>query len=254
MTSLVTSPDIYVDGYIAYTFTPQVAEIYLAYLFKVGPKRVQAFGIHNWPGVFFVADPPMNHCRLRQIGNGRYAWLLDYVIRPGGSVIPQQVWSPQGQEGWDQERWCRTVEQSEAQLHVPVFFVNADGSLGVQASQAAVGNMSLRDPDEPVPLSNGAHINIRIRWPGHTPFDEQTLARNQTPARNPITLSKLVRQVGRKVLKFFEYCKHAPCDPDSKWTVGPNHITPDEVVLIGLVQVSMGSWMPILQLMNRIIT
>ncbi|KAH9000350.1 hypothetical protein EDB92DRAFT_491428 [Lactarius akahatsu] len=204
MTSLVTSPDIYVDGYIAYTFTSQVAEIYLAHLFKAGPKRVQAFGIHNWPGVFFVADPPMNHCRLRQIGNGRYAWLLDYVIRPGGSVVPQQLWSPQGQECWDQERWCRTVEQSEAQLHVPVFFVNADGSLGVQASQAAVGNMSLRDSNEPAPLGNGLYVNIRIRWPGRALFEQQTLLRNQTPTRNAITLSQFVMQVGRKVLKFFE--------------------------------------------------
>jgi hypothetical protein len=93
----MTSPDLRVDGYLSYTFTPQLAEIYLAYLFKVDPKRLQAFGVQNRPGAFFVVNPPMNHCRPQHIGNGIYAWLLDYAIRRGGSVVPQQLWSPQGQ-------------------------------------------------------------------------------------------------------------------------------------------------------------
>ena len=35
--------------------------------------------------------------------------------------------------------------------------------------------------------------------------------------------------------------------------VGHDNITPDEVMLIGIVQVSEGSWMPILQLMHRVV-
>ena len=35
--------------------------------------------------------------------------------------------------------------------------------------------------------------------------------------------------------------------------VGYGNITADEVMLIGLVQVSEGSWMPMLQLMERVI-
>jgi hypothetical protein len=35
--------------------------------------------------------------------------------------------------------------------------------------------------------------------------------------------------------------------------LGHGHITSDEVMLIGIVQVSEGSWMPILQLMTRIV-
>ena len=151
----MTSPDLRVDGYLSYTFTPQVAEIYLAYLFKVDPKRVQAFSDHNWPGAFFVTDPPMNHCRPQHIGNGRYAWLLDYAIRRGGSVVPQQLWSPQ-----DQGDWRRNVEQ--ARLYIPVFFVNVDGSLGVAASHAAAGQMSLRDANEPAPVGDGITTKIHI--------------------------------------------------------------------------------------------
>jgi hypothetical protein len=35
--------------------------------------------------------------------------------------------------------------------------------------------------------------------------------------------------------------------------VGHGSITCDEVMLIGIVQVSEGSWMPILQLMQRVV-
>jgi hypothetical protein len=151
----MTNPDLRVDGYLSYTFTPQVVEIYLAYLFKVDPKRVQAFGVYHWPGAFFIADPPMNHCRPQQIGNGKYAWLLDYAIGRGGSVVPQQLWSPQGQGDWR-----RYVEQ--ARLYIPVFFINADGSLGVPVSHAAAGQMSLRDAHEPAPLGDRTTTKIRI--------------------------------------------------------------------------------------------
>ncbi|KAF8269794.1 hypothetical protein EI94DRAFT_1724348 [Lactarius quietus] len=242
----MASPDLRIDGYLSSTFTPQVAEIYLSRIFRAEPQSVQAFSVHYWPGAFFVADPPMNHCRPEHIGNGRYAWLLDYVVRHGGSVVPQQLWSPPGEGGW------RRVEQ--VQLHLPIFFVNADQSLGAPVSQAAAGQMSLQYPSEPVPLqpSDTTAMTVRIMWPGYTPFDKHVMVRNQTPARNPITLEKFVKYVGRSVQRFLE-CDQLPCDPHSKWTVGPHHITPDEVVLIGVVQVSAGSWMPILQLMNRII-
>ena len=35
--------------------------------------------------------------------------------------------------------------------------------------------------------------------------------------------------------------------------VGRGNITYDEVMLIGILQVSAGSWVPILQLMNRVV-
>jgi hypothetical protein len=35
---------------------------------------------------------------------------------------------------------------------------------------------------------------------------------------------------------------------DPRWFIGRGGITPDDVVLIGAVHVSRGSWMPILQL------
>jgi hypothetical protein len=52
----------------------------------------------------------------------------------------------------------------------------------------------------------------------------------------------------------FQDCERAPLhDPNAKWLVGYGRITYNEVMLIGVVQVSAGSWMPILQLMNRVV-
>lgn len=147
--------DLCVDGYLSHTFTPQGAEGYLACLLKVAGKRVHTFGAHNWPGAIFIDSPPMYHCRPQHIGNGRYAWLLDYAVGSGGSVIPQQLWFPQGQG--DRRHY---VEQT--QLYIPVFFVNMDGTLGVPVPHAAAGQTSLRDANEPAPLDNRTTTKIRI--------------------------------------------------------------------------------------------
>jgi hypothetical protein len=148
-------PSLHIDGYISLTFTPQVASIYLCYLFKVSdPRMVQAIDVEGSPRTFFVTNA-MPHCTPHHIGHNRYAWLLDHAMRPGGTVVPQQLWSPQGQGDWR-----RYVEQ--AQLHLPVFFVNVDGSLGVPIAYAAVGQMSLRNAHEPPPLGDRTTTKIRI--------------------------------------------------------------------------------------------
>lgn len=98
--------------------------------------------------------------------------------------------------------------------------------------------MSLRDPKEPTPLGIVSSIMIHINWPGYPPFDHMILVRTQTPARNPMTLKRFLQHVGRKVQRFLADCERVPCDPHSKWIAGPNHITPDEVILIDVVQVS----------------
>jgi hypothetical protein len=148
-------PNLHIDGYIAYTFGPQVASIYLCSLFKIDDaRRVQAIDLEGWPRTFFVTNP-MPHCRGLHIGNNRYAWLLDHAIRSGGSVVPQQLWFPQGQGDWR-----RYVEQ--ATLYLPVFFVSADGSLGVPVPHAAEGLISLRNGNDTPPLGERTTAKIRI--------------------------------------------------------------------------------------------
>jgi hypothetical protein len=144
--------DFLTDGYITYTFRPQAAANYLTVLFKANPSDVHTF-LHK--GAFFVWNQPTLWTQPPFNFNGRQAWLLDYHITPGGSVVPQQIWFPQGQGDWR-----RYVEQ--AQLQMPLFFVNADGNLGVPVTNAAAGQMYLRGAGDPAPFGDKTTTKIRI--------------------------------------------------------------------------------------------
>jgi hypothetical protein len=144
-----------IDSYIAYTFTPLGAKNYLAILFKVEPQTVEtflhqgaAFFVWNQPLLPDLTSPPLSF-------NGAPAWLLDYRIQPGGTVVPQQLWIPQGQG--DLRRY---VEQ--APLQMPLFFIQENGTLGVPIANAVEGQMFLRGARHPAPFGMKATTKIRI--------------------------------------------------------------------------------------------
>jgi len=107
-----------------------------------------ALFVWNQPLLPDLTSPPLNV-------NGRHAWSLDYRIQPGGSVVPQKLWFPQGQEDWR-----RYVGQ--ASLQMPLFFIQEDGTLGVPIANAAAGQMFLRGARHPAPFGEKATTKIRI--------------------------------------------------------------------------------------------
>jgi hypothetical protein len=144
-----------IDSYIAYTFAPLGAKNYLAILFKIEPEMVQtflhqgaAFFVWNQPLLPDLTSPPLSF-------NGVPAWLLDYSIQPGGTVVPQQLWLPQGQG--DLRRY---VEQ--APLQMPLFFNQENGTLGVPIANAIEGQMFLHGARHPAPFGLKATTKIRI--------------------------------------------------------------------------------------------
>jgi hypothetical protein len=141
-----------IDSYIAYTFAPQGANIYLANLFKIDPQTVQIF-LHQ--GGFFVWNQPLLPNLTPLNFNGHRAWLLDYHIQPGGTVVPQQLWFPQGQGDWRSH-----IEQ--APLQMPLFFIQENGTLGVLIANAVEGQMFLRGARDPAPFGLKATTKIRI--------------------------------------------------------------------------------------------
>jgi hypothetical protein len=212
----MSSLNLLIDGYISYMFGPQVASLYLCSLLQVqDPRQVQVIHSPQWPRMIFVANR-MPHCRAHhQIGPNQFAWLLDHTVAPdGGSVVPHQLWVPQGQGD-------RPPYVTRAQLHLPVFFFNADGSLGVPVAYAAAGQISLRNANEPPPLGERTTTKIRIsvcffvvdarsihslllpQWPGYMTSEQQLELRDQTPARNPITLERFVKRLGSRVRQYF---------------------------------------------------
>lgn len=96
------------------------------------------------------------------------------------------------------------------------------------------------------------------------------MTRDQTAAHRTITLEKLAKRVARAVCKFLEVSTLQSCScrepgltskqdatgqhcQNPNWRVGTHGgITSNDIVLIGFIHVSQGSWQPILEL-NRYI-
>ena len=204
------------DGYISHTFTPQMADFFPAQLFKVGNSAsIQAIRDPNGSGAYFVFNNPSHYSPPPLTIGGRGAWVLDYDVRSGGSVVPQELWVPQGQG--DRRRYV-----SQAQFRMPVFFVCNDGSLGVSALNAAAGHIQLRDIVLPPPLQDKTSVKIRIavrtlffcaarsfftyyvvpQWRGHGTSEQQVQLRDRTPSKNPIAFDRFVKHVGSRVRQF----------------------------------------------------
>ena len=158
-TSLASSDvgAVLTDGYLSRTFTPQRAEhIIVKLLFNVGNSAsIETIPDPNGSGAYFVFNRPSFYSPTPLTINGRGAWVLDYAVRAGGSVVPQQLWVPQGQG--DSRHYVE-----HAQFRMPVFFVNMNGDLGVPVMNAAAGHMQLRGA-HPLPLLfNMTTTKIRI--------------------------------------------------------------------------------------------
>jgi hypothetical protein len=204
------------DGYISYTFTPQLAKNFLVKHFKVADSAsIEAIPDPNGDGAYLVFNHPSYYSPPPLTINGRGAWVLDYDVKSGGSVVPQQLWFPQG-EG-DRRRYV-----DQARFRMPVFFVNRNGGLGVPVLNAAAGHMQLRDAHLPPSFMEKTTTKIRIgvctwfslsylfpityhigsQWPGYAPWERQVQLRDQTPAKKPIGSDRFVRHVGIRVGQF----------------------------------------------------
>jgi len=134
-----------------------MAEFFLVrLLFKVNDKNlIQAFRDQTGSNAFLVFNPPSHYSPPPLSSHGRGVWTLDYPVMNGGSVVPQELWVPQGQG--DRRRYV-----DQAQFRMPVFFVNRSGGLGVPVLNAAAGHMELRDIHLPPPLADKTTVKIRI--------------------------------------------------------------------------------------------
>ena len=144
--------DYLTDGYISYTFTSRNAEFYVVHLFRRDAASVQA--IRDGNGAYSVFIPPSYFSPPIRTQYGD-TWVLDHPVRTGGSVVPQQLWVPQGQG--DRRRYV-----DQAQFRMPIFFVNRNGGLGVPVMNAAAGQMQLRDVYLPPSLIDKTTAKIRI--------------------------------------------------------------------------------------------
>ncbi|KAN0107453.1 hypothetical protein V8E52_010130 [Russula decolorans] len=238
--------DLCIDGYIAQMFGPQAAQKYHVSLRREpGQTQLQA----DVAGTdAFLATP------LPGPTSGQHGWVTDYAVKDRGPVIRQKIWTPKKES--DKRRWV-----DHDQLHPPIFFIHKDGKdLGLPLMDAAGGDCRcLRGAEETAPVGTSAHAEIRINWCGYLDWSRQILIQRQTQPKETISLETFAKNVAKKTKDFMENAKNKEmiaenkdndCDQPERYPIGDEHISPGDVILIGTVQVSHGSWMPILQLNN----
>ncbi|KAI0322813.1 hypothetical protein OF83DRAFT_1026798, partial [Amylostereum chailletii] len=161
-----------------------------------------------------------------------------------GPVIPQRLWSPL-------YRRIREVVVDNSPLCMPIFFVHHDtGRVGIALSEAlAKKHYVLHGDGHAVDLGGKVTTHIRILWKGYHEFKRQIQIQDQTRERNPIILGKLVEHVARTVQRFL--AQPPPVvegEYDTRWRVGSGGIQINDIVLVGVVHTSAGSWQPLLRL------
>ncbi|KAH9955296.1 hypothetical protein BC827DRAFT_1141698 [Russula dissimulans] len=224
-------------------FGPEDVGSYLPRILRVETQPLRLNVSHEWPQVFFITSPVVQNARPCLSINGQPAWLLDYAIQPVGTVVPQMIWSPRLFSG--------SQRSANLLLRMPIFFAQTDRvNIGLPLVQAVAGDCkTLLNAGAAAPVGDCSTTYIRINWPGYPEWTTQIMIKDQTSEHNTISLEKFARRLASVVSRFMNEAQKTHCR-EPNWLVGIGGITVEQVILIGAIHVSQGSWQPILQL-NR---
>ncbi|TFY73679.1 hypothetical protein EWM64_g10333 [Hericium alpestre] len=234
------------EGCISFTFGLQYAEHYLRYLLKTEPRSLTSYMVSpasGWAGSYSIRQAALPTFRPNaQSSEGHPLLLIDYKADlRRGSIVPQSLWTPHSPT--DQHQYVQS-----ASLSLPIFFVHENGAVGLSVADAAAGRcQSLRGAGLPADMRDKASTHIRINWPGCVEWKRQFQTKDETEQRNPITLERLVRHVGRSIDHFLQQHEVDPKHPIPHWRIGHGGIARDNITVLGVCHVTSGSWMPILQ-------
>jgi hypothetical protein len=144
---------LYTHGYIARMIGAMQAPRYFTQLLRFDERNIQ---LAVSSGAFLLLHPAVENVRpITHIGNSP-AWLLDYMLRDVGTVVPQRLWAPTTTS--DAQRY------GTVPLNMPIFFIQSDRTtLGLPLNQAASGNCSvLLNARHPAPVGHIHTTFIRI--------------------------------------------------------------------------------------------
>jgi len=154
-------------------------------------------------------------------------------------LLPQKSYRPHTQS--DRRRYVEEVE-----LEAPIMFhVQNPQGCGISLRDALNSKfMRLIGRDDLMFVNRGPSVSIRLMWPGYAPWSRQIPTRDFRSPPGPITRSKLAKNVAKTVHRFINEVQNTAMeeDADPQWKVGRNHIALDDLILVGLQHVSMGSW------------
>ncbi|KAF7294488.1 hypothetical protein MKEN_01441300 [Mycena kentingensis (nom. inval.)] len=164
-----------------------------------------------------------------------------------GPFVPQLMYKPHTNS--DRRRYVEEVDL-EAPIH---FWVENPSECGIPLADALHSRVRrLLKRDETVFEGRGPSVSIRLEWPGYRQWSRQIPTKDFRSPPGPITRAKLAKNVAKCVQRFIQERQGQPMedDADPRWRVGsgPNHIKLEDLVLVSIHHVSMGSWQPHLRL------
>ncbi|KAH9976704.1 hypothetical protein BGW80DRAFT_1456815 [Lactifluus volemus] len=239
------------DGYIAWSFQNESAmQHFCSVLRKDTLPPLKPMSLPEREGLFLAVDhgPPPNIPPHISDSNGRDFWVLDRTVVSRGPVVPQMMPTP------------LTVSDVSGRsdlsdLQFPIFFEHLDGQLGLSLEAAAAGQCeTLRNAHEYAQLGVWSTTHICIAWLGYDRFARQVRVRDVTPTHDPVTVATFAHRIGQFVDTFLTDCKPDPkCTSlDAQlWRIGDGGVQRSSVMIIGAVNPSAISWMPILQLTRQ---
>ncbi|KAI0260358.1 hypothetical protein BC834DRAFT_548904 [Gloeopeniophorella convolvens] len=242
----VCHEDILVDGFIAQAFAPAEADHYFTLLRESREASIASRSSQYWDmcysdNAWHIRINPSQDAGRSSASKQYMPWsLLDYHIRLSeGTVVRQR-------RSWDRGVW----PLSSVAVQSPVFFVSQEGILGYRLSDIishGTDRSRLRGGDEIVSLSEGGTMYVRICWPGCRDWH------CQVSTGWPTTLAHFMYLIGISVSSFISDPGQVT-EPElaSTWgivSMDPNDsLHPDDVKIVGAIQVSTHSWQPIIQL------
>ncbi|KIP09257.1 hypothetical protein PHLGIDRAFT_338563 [Phlebiopsis gigantea 11061_1 CR5-6] len=92
--------------------------------------------------------------------------------------------------------------------------------------------------------------SVRVHWPGYDVLTRQINVKDHARTPQPVSKHKLGQRVAKAIQNIMEELAVTQCK-SPEWRVGPDAIRPEDVVLLGLHNISQGSWQPSLGLKRR---
>ncbi|KAI0320881.1 hypothetical protein OF83DRAFT_477898 [Amylostereum chailletii] len=231
-----------IDGYIAYMLSPKGAEILLTCLLKTDLHKIQPTFEGN---KVLCRSSALSHLSPLSAGQSSSVWLLDYLADVSvGTVVPQPPPAPTNRGDFQRH-------VANAPLQMPIYFVHSDGRPGVPLVHAAAGSFPVvTGLDQEAPMGGRTTTHFCMNWPGYGEFKKQVEI--QDSHHNPITIGRLIHRVANFIDAFIQDRSTSP-SAQTLWRLGgPGGVTREEILIVGVLQVSAGTWMPILQLTRHV--
>ncbi|KAF8490137.1 hypothetical protein F5888DRAFT_1742467 [Russula emetica] len=279
--------DLCIDGYIAQTFDPRVAREYHVSLLKREPGEIQLQADVAGTGAFLATPPPGptsgQHSWVIDYAVRNIGPVIRQMIWTPKKSSDKLRWV--GHEQLHPPIFF--IHKNGRDLGLPLTEAAGGDCMRLRGAEEAApvgpsAHAQIRINVNSNFFVHSPELRVKVypsQWCGYVYLDwsEQISIQKQTQPRERISLETFAKHVAKKTVKFMEVVlillprflqetdvriyqvaevnDQVAEDNDSNQThqryrIGDKNIAPRDVTLIGTVQVSHGSWMPILQLNN----